>query len=119
MVGQQSGEEGLEAALESARDRPISAAAYVELAIVNAHRFGDQGSRMVDDILRSFSIAIEPVTARQAIVARQAFYEFGKGRHKTALNFGDCFSYALANGMGDELLFVGADFRLTDVRIAS
>ena len=49
---------------------------------------------------------------------RQAFLDFGKGRHKAGLNFGDCFSYALAKSTGESLLFKGADFAMTDIRPA-
>jgi ribonuclease VapC len=51
-------------------------------------------------------------------LARQAFLDFGKGRHKAALNFGDCFSYALAKATGEPLLFKGDDFSRTDIRAA-
>jgi ribonuclease VapC len=51
-------------------------------------------------------------------LARQAFLDFGKGRHKAGLNFGDCFAYALARATGEALLFKGDDFALTDIRRA-
>ena len=60
-------------------------------------------------------IVIEPVTVEQAHLARQAFHDFGKGRHPAGLNFGDCFAYALAKSMNEPLLFKGEDFRKTDV----
>lgn len=55
------------------------------------------------------------MTEEQAHLARQAYADFGKGRHPAALNFGDCFSYALAKVTGESLLFKGNDFRKTDV----
>ena len=58
---------------------------------------------------------IEPVTAEQAHLARQAFHDFGKGRHPAGLNFGDCFAYALAKHTGEPLLFKGNDFKKTDI----
>jgi ribonuclease VapC len=67
---------------------------------------------------RRAGIAIEPFTVEQAYIARQAFYDFGKGRHAAGLNSGDCFSYALAKPTGEPLLFKGDDFRKTDVASA-
>jgi ribonuclease VapC len=61
---------------------------------------------------------LEPVTTRQAEIARQAYRDFGKGRHKAGLNFGDCFAYALAKDLDEPLLFKGSDFRHTDVEVA-
>jgi uncharacterized protein with PIN domain len=63
-------------------------------------------------------IVIEPVTVEQTHLARQAFLDFGKGRHPANLNFGDCFAYALAKATGEPLLFKGEDFSKTDVRAA-
>ena len=60
-------------------------------------------------------IAIEPFTVEQAQIVRQAFHDFGKGRHAAALNFGDCFAYALAKFTGEPLLFKGDDFKKTDI----
>jgi len=65
--------------------------------------------------LRSASVIIEPFTIEQARIARQAFLDFGKGRHPAGLNFGDCFAYALAKAMREPLLFKGEDFRKTDL----
>jgi ribonuclease VapC len=73
---------------------------------------------MLDTFLAEFSIQIEPVTAEQALLARQAFVLFGKGRHKAGLNFGDCFSYALAKAYREPLLFKGGDFGHTDLEAA-
>ena len=93
----------------------MSVVNYVELTIVAANRLGKPGSSACDDLLRAFAVTLEPVTVRQAILARQAFYEFGKGRHPAALNFGDCFAYALAKSSGEPLLYVGLDFSRTDL----
>lgn len=65
------------------------------------------------------AVVDEPVTLEQGSFARQAFLDFGKGRHKAGLNFGDCFAYALAKALDEPLLFKGGDFGLTDVRIAA
>ena len=76
-------------------------------------------SRRFDELLQEAQIAIEPVTEAQARIARQAYRDFGKiSGHPAKLNFGDCFSYALAKSSGEALLFKGADFRLTDVKPA-
>jgi ribonuclease VapC len=105
-------------AIESASVVRMSAAGYVEAAIY-VDRNGDEIRRaMLDTFLREFSICIEPVTAEQAHVARQAFVLFGKGRHKAGLNFGDCFSYALAKAYREPLLFKGGDFGYTDLDAA-
>jgi ribonuclease VapC len=67
---------------------------------------------------RRAGIVIEPVTIEQAHFARQAFLDFGKGRHAAGLNFGDCFAYALAKTSGEPLLFEGEDFKKTDITSA-
>ena len=61
---------------------------------------------------------VESVTPRQAAIARDAYRDFGKGRHRAGLNFGDCFSYALAKDLDEPLLFKGADFAHTDIEAA-
>lgn len=66
-------------------------------------------------VFRRVPIVIEPVTVEQAHIARQAFHDFGKGRHSAGLNFGDCFAYALAKLTGEPLLFKGNDFNKTDI----
>ena len=68
-----------------------------------------------DSFLRQARISIEPVTEEQAHIARQAYSIYGKGRHPAGLNFGDCFSYALAKSSGEPLLFKGEEFRKTDI----
>ena len=59
------------------------------------------------------------MTEEQAHIARQAYTDFGKGRHKARLNFGDCFAYALAKTTGETLLFKGEDFKKTDIASAT
>lgn len=105
-------------AIEAAAVVRISAASYLEAAIY-VDRNGDAVRRaMLDSFLEQFQIGIEAVTPEQAKLARQAFVLFGKGRHRAALNFGDCFSYALAKSYREPLLFKGGDFVHTDVSIA-
>ena len=93
----------------------MSAATAVEVGIVADARSARHGERL-DELLRRLEVEVEPVTARQAEVARLAYRRFGRGSgSKAALNFGDCFSYALSVTAGEPLLYVGADFAETDV----
>ena len=93
----------------------MSAATFLELSIVIEGQIGPDAGRQVDAFFRRANILIEPFTVEQAHVARQAFLDFGKGRHAAGLNFGDCFSYALAKVTGEPLLFKGEDFKKTDI----
>jgi ribonuclease VapC len=102
-------------ALAGARLCRISAANYVESAVLVDSNRNPVLSRRMDELLRDVGITIEPVTVNQARIAREAYRDFGKGRHKAGLNFGDCFAYALAKEMGEPLLFRGDDFRHTDI----
>ncbi len=93
----------------------MSAANFVELSIVIEGQIGPDAGRQFDAFFRRAGIVIEPVTVEQAHLARQAFLDFGKGRHAAGLNFGDCFAYALAKITGEVLLFKGEDFKKTDI----
>jgi ribonuclease VapC len=107
------------AAIEAANVRRISAVTYVELGAVIDGARDAVASRRVDELIDVAGIVIEPVTATQARLAREAYRDFGKGSgHPAALNFGDCFSYALASDLGETLLFKGSDFARTDIRPA-
>lgn len=105
-------------AIESAPARHVSAVSYVEAAIVIDSGKDAIASRRFDDFFRASGIAVETVTPRQAEIARHAYRDFGKGRHRAGLNFGDCFAYALAKEMDEPLLFKGNDFRHTNVESA-
>lgn len=96
----------------------ISVANYVELSMGIESQLGSKDMRQAEAFFRRAGIAVEPVTIEQGELARQAFLDFGKGRHKAGLNFGDCFSYALAKATGEPLLFKGADFSQTDIKAA-
>ncbi len=96
----------------------ISAANFVEVAIVVEAQTQKSGSRQFDAFIRRAGIVIEPVTEDHAHAARQAYTDFGKGRHPAGLNFGDCFAYALAKATGEPLLFKGKDFKKTDITSA-
>jgi ribonuclease VapC len=102
-------------AIERAETNRISAVSYVEAAAVIDSSRDPIASRRFDDFLRDAEIVVESVTPKQAEVAREAYRDFGKGRHRDGLNLGDCFSYALARTTGEPLLFKGKDFRLTDI----
>jgi ribonuclease VapC len=93
----------------------MSVANYVELSMVIENQLGPEGMRQAEAFFRRAGIVIEPVTINQGDLARQAFLDFGKGRHKAGLNFGDCFSCALAKATGEPLLFKGNDFEHTDI----
>ena len=103
------------AALADADVRRVSAAAVVEAGIVLQARYGDHGERELDLFLQRAEVEVIPFSEEHATAARQAFRRFGKGRHPAALNFGDCFAYALAVVLDHPLLFVGTDFSATDV----
>jgi len=97
----------------------ISAASYFEAAIVIDGSRNPTLSRGLDEFIRAAEVVIEPVTAHQARIAREAYRDFGKGSgHPAQLNFGDCFAYALAKDKAEPLLFKGGDFAHTDVRRA-
>lgn len=103
-----------------AAPRPIvSAASLVEVGLVAIARRGAASERELNSLLRQFRLQIIPVTADHAERALGAFRRFGKGRHPAGLNYGDCFSYALASITGEPLLCVGDDFARTDLQIAS
>ena len=105
-------------ALERADICRMSAVTYVETAVVTDSNRNPVLSRRLDDLLHDSRIQVESVTPRQAEIARYAYRDFGKGRHKTGLNLGDCFAYALAKVKGEPLLFKGDDFNHTDVEVA-
>lgn len=93
----------------------ISAATLVEAGIIVEVRLGDAGVREFELWLQRLDIETIPVDAEQADMARRAWRRFGKGRHAAALNYGDCFAYALAVTRDEPLLFKGDDFAQTDV----
>ena len=94
----------------------MSAATFVEACIVVDANRDPVLSRRLDDLLRVAGVVVEPVTREQADIARAAYRDFGRGSgHPAGLNFGDCFSYALARVTAEPLLFKGDDFSHTDV----
>ena len=108
--------DALEDALISARNRRMSAATLVELYVVIDGKRDPVRSARLDELLRRSDVEIVDVTAEQAYIARAAHRDYGKGSgHPARLNFGDCFSYALAKVTGEPLLFKGDDFGHTDL----
>ena len=107
-------------AITAAPARRMSAASYVELAAVIDGQRDPVASRRVDDFLTAAAIRIEPFTAEQARIARDAYRDFGKGSgHKARLNLGDCYAYALAKTRSEQLLYKGNDFSHTDIDSAA
>jgi ribonuclease VapC len=103
-------------ALDEAPARRISAASLLETAIVIDGARDAIASRQLDDFCRLMELIVEPVAEAHVRIARDAYRDFGQGSgHPAGLNFGDCFSYALAKVTGEPLLFKGDDFAHTDV----
>lgn len=106
-------------ALEASALSRISAANWLEASIVVDSRRDPVASRRFDEFVEQAKLVIEPVTESQAIIARAAYRDFGKGSgHPAQLNYGDCFAYALAKTLGESLLFTGSDFTHTDIKNA-
>lgn len=101
-------------AIEAAESRVMSVASFVEASIVLEARHGAEGVRGLDRFVERAAIEIGDVDLEQGKLARDAFSRFGKGRHRAGLNFGDCFSYALAKSRSEPLLYKGDDFAHTD-----
>jgi ribonuclease VapC len=106
------------ALIETDPIRLMSAANYLEAAIVIEDRYGYDGIRDLKLFLAEAGIDIEPVTLDQAETAREAYREYGRGNHPAGLNYGDCFAFALAKQTNEPLLFKGNDFTQTDIESA-
>ena len=98
--------------------RLISAANSLETGIVLEAKRGEAAGREFDLFVVRANLQIVPVDAEQVEIARSAWRRYGKGRHAAALNFGDCFAYALAKQSGEPLLTKGNDFSRTDITLA-
>jgi ribonuclease VapC len=97
--------------------RLISAANALETGIVLEAKRGEAAGREFDLFLVRANLLVVPVDGEQVEIARSAWRKYGKGRHSAALNFGDCFAYALAESSGEPLLAKGTDFALTDIEV--
>jgi ribonuclease VapC len=105
-------------AIKMAAVRRVSAASYVEAAAVIDGRQDPFLSSALDRLISIMKIEVVAFSARQALIAREAYQRFGRSSgHPARLNMGDCFSYALARDFGEALLFKGADFALTDIEL--
>jgi ribonuclease VapC len=107
-----------EGLIKKSRVRLISIASILEAAIVLQHKLGRTGGAALDSFLERFPCEIVPVDEQQLEWARHAVETYGRGQHPAKLNFGDCFSYALAKSSGEPILFKGTDFSLTDLATA-
>lgn len=102
-------------AIDQDRVRLMSAVSVLEASMVVESELGEAGGRELDPLLHRTGIEVVGFLPEQLEVARLALRAFGKGRHPASLNFGDCFSYALAKATGQPLLFKGSDFARTDI----
>lgn len=102
-------------AIEGNRIVRLSVASYLETAAYVDRRGGAVSRALLDTFLEEFAIRLEPVTVEQARLAREAYRAFGKGMHPASLNFGDCFTYALAKFTREPVLFKGNGFSQTDL----
>jgi ribonuclease VapC len=106
------------AALVDAPAPRISAANWLEVAMIVEEKGGRLASLRLDEFMRAAGIEIAPVTVEQVVAARTAWRYFGRHKHSARLDFGDCFAYALAKSSGEKLLFTGQDFARTDIEPA-
>ena len=105
-------------AIEAAERCNMSTASFVETSLVIGSRYGPEGTRALDLFIAKARITLVSLDADHAHIAREGFHRYGKGRHRAGLNFGDCFSYALAKALAEPLLFKGDDFSHTDILAA-
>ena len=105
-------------AIATAERRLMSAASFLETAIVIDSQLGAAAGRQLDVFADRAGLTVVPVSLDHVRIARQAYADYGKGHHPAGLNFGDCFAYALAKAAGEPLLFKGTDFAATDITAA-
>lgn len=110
--------ERLRRCLSEANTAVISAANVLEMQLVLAGVRAEGNWDHVEALFSAYHIEVRPFDETQLRLAREAAMRFGKGRHKAALNFGDCFAYALARSEGIKLLCTGRDFPQTDIELA-
>jgi ribonuclease VapC len=104
-----------EAALSRASAIRLSSVTWCESAIIMTSKRGDMGLRSLGELLGVLQAQVVAVDANVSERAFSAWLRYGKGRHPAGLNFGDCFSYALASTLDEPLLFKGDDFSKTDL----
>ena len=96
----------------------VAAPTRTEILLVALVKLGEVGQERAREFLERQAILTVGWDQELADASAQAFQRFGKGRHASGLNFGDCFSYALAERLQVPLLFVGNDFSQTDLEVA-
>jgi ribonuclease VapC len=96
----------------------ISVASVLECTLVLRKRLGKAGVARLDRFVAEWPVRIREFDLDQLRWARFAVETYGRGQHPAKLNFGDCFSYALAKSTGEPILFKGTDFSLTDLATA-
>lgn len=101
--------------LMTSRPVRISAVTAVETAIVTIRKVGLGAEPDIASLFEILGIEVVDFSADYVRLAQEAFRTYGKGRHCAALNFGDCFSYALSKATGEPLLYKGNDFSQTDI----
>lgn len=117
-LGEPERKKYLELILQAER-RLVAAANVLETGIVLEARRGEAAGREFDLFLLQAGLEIVPTDLDQVEIARVAWRRYGKGQHQAALNFGDCFAYALAKVSGEPILFKGNDFSHTDLAPAT
>jgi ribonuclease VapC len=113
----EAGADDLEAKVAAAPGLGIGAPTFVEVLMVLSSRFGRDAAGHLEGFLSRSEALVIPFSEDHARAAAEAFARFGKGRHRAALNFGDCMSYAVAKLAGQPLLCTGSDFAKTDLKL--
>jgi len=114
----EGGFESLIARMLAAQIRAVGAPTLVETGIVLTAKLDAGSQGLVDRFLQEFEIETIPFGEHHWREACEAYLRFGRGRHPAGLNFGDCLTYAIARLSGQPLLFVGRDFKRTDLEAA-
>ena len=96
----------------------VGAPTLVETSMVFTGSRGVKAIAEIESLVRELGVTVVPFGEREYRAAVAAFIRFGRGHHPAALNFGDCFAYAVAAVAKDSLLFVGNDFAKTDITAA-
>ena len=118
LLREEPGHDRLYSKLEGAETLGIGTPTLFETAMVATGRFGDGGAALVRLFVGDWGVEVIPFGARHWVAAADAFARYGKGRHRAALNFGDCMTYASAQLAQMPLLFTGTDFAKTDLAAA-
>jgi ribonuclease VapC len=115
IIAREPEKEAMVNAIEIDASRFVSTATILEASVILLKRYGPDAVDDFDVLLARLNVQTIEFDEDQAHIAREAYARFGKGRHVAALNFGDCFVYALAKSRNEPLLFKGNDFSETDI----